>query len=427
MLSFLKKDVLVLVRDRTELLILLLMPIILTVILGFALKGMFGGEQSGLDIEVAIVNQDNTEIGLEDFSRKVSNLSLPEDAKNQLIETAEIAAPFKVLEEFFESKEISEAIKVHDMKAAEATEALEAEEVDAVLTVPSGFTYQALMKMLLDQGEGSELLVEEGSHALLSASIFHDIVTSYVDTMNIETAIAEATENLNLSTERASKVNQTELGGKLTATDEEAISSMEYYAIGMAVMFALYVASTIAGKAYVETYQHVFDRILLSGKHPILYLSGKAISTSTLVFLQVVILFAMARFILQAFSEKPLSFWIGMLVITLLFAICIGGFGALLTAITLRFKSNALPAIFSGGIVSIFALLGGSFVPTANLPEVFGILGNWTPNGIMLSALQQWSQGLSVAFITPLVVRLLIIAVITFGMSLLVFSKRRAT
>ncbi|WP_077622894.1 ABC transporter permease [Sediminibacillus massiliensis] len=425
MFSFLKKDVLVLIRDRTELLVLLLMPIILTVILGFALKGMFNGSFSSFDMEVAIVNQNDREAGIERFHEEVSKLSLPNEAQKQLTEAAITSEPFNLLAEMLKNEDISQIIEIEYMEEAEAEQALEDQEITALLKIPENFTYLSLNSMLLDQGNGSELVVIEGKESSLLAGIFHDMIERFVDTMNFETAISKASNSTDTSNTTDPDEGKS-IGGIVTVTEQEPITSIEYYSIGMAVMFAMFVASTIASKAYVENYQYVFDRILLSGKHPLLYLSGKAISTAVLVFIQLAILFGMARFVLQAFSDNSLQFWLGMIAIGLLFSFCIGSLGALLTAITLKAKSNVVPGIFSGGIVSVLAMLGGSFFPVSGMPEIFTSIGDWTPNGIMLTATLQWSQGLGTAYLAPLMIRLLLITFVLTGLSLLIFSKRRA-
>ena len=54
----------------------------------------------------------------------------------------------------------------------------------------------------------------------------------------------------------------------------QPISSFQYYTIGMAVMFVLFVGSTIAGQANLEQKQMVFDRIRLSNRPPLMYLGS---------------------------------------------------------------------------------------------------------------------------------------------------------
>ncbi|MCT2536680.1 ABC transporter permease [Aquibacillus koreensis] len=426
MLAFLKKDVRVLLRDRTELLVLLLMPVILTGILGFALKGMFGENQVNLMMTVAVVNQSDAEVDEENFLQEIEKSPMPKEARKALQEAATSVEPYAMLEGVFEDEEVKEIIETKEMDLEEAKEALKEEEVSAIIVVPESFTYDVLNKMLLEQGDGSELEVIKSTHAPLSAGVFEDIISRFVDTVNLETAIAKATQTTVASRETVEPVNEMPIGSKITVTDQKPITSLEYYSIGMTAMFALFAASTIASKAYVETYQHVLDRILLSGKHPANYLSGKAISTTVIVFIQVVLLFTIARVVMQVFADRSWAFFGGMLVIALVFSICVGALASLLTALTVKSKSNAIPSMFSGGVVTLFALLGGSFMPVSNMPELFKTLGNWTPNGIMLNVLLQWAQGLGMDFITPMLGRLLLISVVLFGISILIFSKRRA-
>ncbi|WP_053220025.1 ABC transporter permease [Virgibacillus senegalensis] len=425
MLSFLKKDVVVLLRDRTELLVLLLMPIILTVILGFALKGMFAGGFTTLDMKVAVVDHNDREAGIKQFMEEVSRLSLPDGAKNQLIEAAESFEPYAILMDMLTDEELGQVMEIEIMSENKAEVALEGEEVTSLLKIPDNFTYLSLKSMILDEGKGAELEVVEGKDSSLLAGVFHDTIEQFVETFNLETAIAKVVDGKEV-TSSATGRNQQDFGGTITVTEQEPITSIEYYSIGMAVMFAMFVASTIASKAYVENYQHVFARILLSGQHPLLYLSGKAISTSVLVFMQLVLLFGMGRFVLQAFADNSWQFWLGMLAISAAFSLCIGALGALLTAITLKSESNVVPGIFAGGIVTVLAMLGGSFFPVSGMPALFTTLGNWTPNGIMLNVTLQWAQGLGASYIMPLISRLLILTVVLIVISLLIFSRRRA-
>ena len=59
MRSFLRKDLLVFWRDRKEVLISLLAPILLIVVLNFAFSDLFGEDAEGLDIDLGIVLEDD--------------------------------------------------------------------------------------------------------------------------------------------------------------------------------------------------------------------------------------------------------------------------------------------------------------------------------------------------------------------------------
>ncbi|MEN6429267.1 MAG: hypothetical protein ABFC80_00260, partial [Coriobacteriales bacterium] len=61
LLNIAEKDALVLLRDKGALIVMLAMPLALIFILGSALGGI--GQGDSLDIRVAIVNQDEGDLG----------------------------------------------------------------------------------------------------------------------------------------------------------------------------------------------------------------------------------------------------------------------------------------------------------------------------------------------------------------------------
>ena len=71
MRSFLRKDFLIYWRDRKEVFIALLAPIVLIVVLNLAFSGMFGEDTEGLDMNVGIVLEDDEALGLQQFEETV--------------------------------------------------------------------------------------------------------------------------------------------------------------------------------------------------------------------------------------------------------------------------------------------------------------------------------------------------------------------
>ena len=421
MFTFIKKDILVMIRDRQELKVLLLMPFILTLILGFALSGLMGGEESSFTIDVALVMEDDPNGAIEAFEAQLDEQSIPNEMKNDILQVAHAIQPVDILEQFLNSEELSDMLHVTYKSQTEAESALNKEELAAFLTVPAGYTTDFLQNVILNQSSASELIVTTGSHSGLIGDIFEDMIDTFVRSFNFETALTKVAGD-----DIVNDIVTDTIGKVETVTDADPISSTTYYAIGMAVMFALFVASTMGSKSYVENYQNVFNRILLSGKSPMLYLSGKGVTTFLLVILQALILFISASLILRAFDITDPSFWLGTLIIMGLFALSIAAVTMVIIAFTMRYNNESISNIFGLGFVAILAMVGGSFTPTANLPDFVTQIGEWTPNGIALSALLQWYQGLSLEFIAPMLGRLLIISVICIVVSYLIFPKRGA-
>lgn len=420
MYAFLKKDVLVLIRDRTELAILLGMPFILIAILGFALSGLLSGNSEVLSMEVAVVLEDDEQQGLVRFEEELERSGVPTKAHGGIMAAAEESSPSSLLQEVLNDESLSELITAREMDAAAAKVALEEEEVVAVLTIPANFTFSALQKMIMNEGGGSRLQLMISDHAATQSEVFHDILQEFVWSLNFESAIAAAANSQEMIPEAA----QAQLGGVENVSAVEPISSFQYYTIGMAAMFALFVAATISGMAYMEKKQFVFQRILLSNHHPLIYLSGKAISAVLVTFLQFCILFFLSSLIFGAFDLTDLSFWPGMLLITVSLAICVGALTALLTALTMRFGNETITTVFSGGVVTIFAFLGGSFTPTEGLPVIIQQLGGWTPNGAALNAFLLWVQNLEFTMLWEPLGRLLLMTLLLLILSVVILPRK---
>ena len=270
MFAFMKKDMLILIRDRTELAVLLAMPFILIAILGFALSGLLSGNSEVLSMDVAIVQEDDEQQGLDRFAEELGSAGIPAEAQAGIMAAAEESSPSSILQGILTDDSLSGLVTAREMDTASATRALEEEEVVAILTIPEKFTFNALQKMMLDAGDGAELQLMISDHAATQSEVFHDILDEFVWSLNFESAIARAANGEGVVPE----AEKTQFGGVESVSAVQPISSFQYYTIGMAVMFALFVGATISGMAYVEKQQFVFNRILLSDHHPLVYLGS---------------------------------------------------------------------------------------------------------------------------------------------------------
>lgn len=420
MYAFLKKDILVLVRDRTELAVLLAMPFILIAILGFALSGLLSGNSEVLSMKVAIVQEDDEQAGRAQFAEKLEKSGMPAQAQEALASAAEETSPSILLQEVFQDENLSSLVTAEEMDEAAAKRALQEEEVVAILTIPENFTFNALQRMMLGTGDGGELQLMISDHAETQSEIFHEILDEFAWSLNFESAIARAANSEGAVPEETGA----QFGGVETVSAVEPISSFQYYTIGMAVMFALFVSATISGISFVEKQQFVFNRILLSNRHPFVYLGAKAISAALIMFLQFCILFFFSSLIFGAFDLTDLSFWPGILLIAGSLAVCVGALTAFLTALTMRFDNDTITTVFSGGVVTVFAFLGGSFTPTEGLPPFVQNLGGWTPNGAALNAFLIWVQNLDIGMLGDPLSRILLITVGLLVASLLIFPRK---
>lgn len=413
--AFLIKDIMLLLRDRSELLILLAMPFLLIAILGFSLRGIFSGDLEALEMDIAFVSEEDEAQAVAAIQNEIEEMGLPPEQVEPLKQAAESASPQTMLVSLLEDENLSELITVERMGRAEAQESLDEETVDAVITLPQGFTEASLRNMLFGESAGGEIELLAADLSSPQTDVLDSILNEFVHTVNFEASLSRLSGQ-----DSATEVS----GGIETITAREPITSFQYYTIGMAVMFVLFVGSTIAGQSNLEQKQMVFDRIRLSNRSPLLYLSSKAIAAAAIVTVQLALLFGLSALLFQTFAAGSWAFWSGIAIISITLALSVGCLAALMVAITLRLESDAVPAIFSGGVISLMAFVGGSFMPLDGMPEMLRSIGNWTPNGAALSAYFSWLLESDLGQLTEPLMRIAIVAAIFLLLALALFPRK---
>ncbi|WP_017473555.1 ABC transporter permease [Amphibacillus jilinensis] len=422
MWNMLKKDFLTISRDRSEVLVLLVMPFVLIAILGFALGGINQENQGIAEIPIALVMSQEFDQELAAFEQRLEQEGFPIEMINQVIESAEAIDPATMLKDLLLTPELEGTINTEiGYQLTEAQQALQDDEIAAIITIPDQFSYQTLSAIYLDEEPKVSIEVLVQDYEQIRSDVIESVVTNFVDQYNFETSIALATGGEAIET----AVNTEGFGETTYLSTQEPVSAFQYYTIGMAVMFALYVAATVSSNAFKEKETHVFARLMVTGEKPIRYLISKAVSATVLTALQLAILFVLSGVLFQTFANQSFSFWLEMSVITLSFALTVGSVATLLTAIALQFNNDAISATFSGGVVTIFAFLGGSFTPVEQISPVIRMLGNWTPNGAVMTAYLQTIQGLSFDAVMPMIYRVLAMSIVFISVAVFIFPKRR--
>ncbi|MDZ7836011.1 MAG: ABC transporter permease [Alkalibacterium sp.] len=261
--------------------------------------------------------------------------------------------------------------------------------------------------MLLNSDQVSELELTVLNTQSVRGDILRSITSTFVDRFNLELSVALALE----WGEESVQPEDTNYGEVVSLNAAEPISSFQYYTVGMGMMFALYTAPALSSRAFKEKEQHVFGRLMVSGTKPLNYLMSKLISGTWITYIQVALLFGLSTLIFGTFSGRDLTFWLNTAILTLVLAFVVGAIASLLTSIALYSNSDSTSSTFNGLVVTLFAFLGGSFTPVGQFSESLKILGNWTPNGAMMTSYLQLMQGFSLDEISPLLIRVLVMAV----------------
>ncbi|MFB1100093.1 ABC transporter permease [Terribacillus sp. JSM ZJ617] len=418
MRSFIKKDLLIFLRDWKELLSVLVLPIILVVVLNFAFAGLFGdGDKVSMDLQLAIVNQDDESEAMEQLNeRLVSEAGLGEQEANAIVEAAGDIQPVQLLSDYLESDELKDWMTVHHLEEKEAANKVKEGELDGMLIIPDGYTADSLYASFADES-ATKSLVYKMEEETLDSSALQQLVQGFINQLNHQFAIQEITGGADMDVVLPE-------GGFEDLDTEHNFTLTQYFTISMGALFALFVVTTVAMKTGLEIRGQVFNRILLTNSHPMRFLIGKMVSTICLVILQIIFVLMVSHFILDVFPGRTLGFWGGILVMIVLLALVMSGLAAIFTVVLLRMANiDAANGLFMF-ILLLLGTLGGGFVPIYMMPEWMRSIGEWTPNGLFLKMLTGWVQFEDISFIVqPSIFLIGIFLVFTF-IGLALFPKR---
>lgn len=396
MISFFKKDLLVFWRDRKEVLISLLVPILIIIVLNFAFSGKTFEDAGDIDIHAGLVLEDNEAAGLRQFEETLLEMDLPEMEIEAMMEQAEALSPSGLMVSLFNDPDLNDWIHAQEISELEAIELVENSELDAIVKIPEGFTYDLLGHVMLDQPANTAIHVQIEEHSI-ETNILTDMINHYMETLNFQFALGAVTEG------EAGDAVLPQGGREVINESAVEIDLAQYFTVAMSSLFALFIAATVAAKTATEKRERVFNRILLTNSHPFSYLMGKIISTFCLTWIQLMLVFFATNLLLGIFTGKSAEFWLGIIVIVTFFSLSVAGLSAIFTSLMLRMKNvNTAHGLFMM-VIMVIAALGGNFFPVEQFPAWVQALSEWTPTGITVSLFTEFLQyGNAISFAGPL-------------------------
>jgi ABC-2 type transport system permease protein len=413
-IPFIKKDLVVLLRNPQELMVLLLMPLILITILGFALGGVMGKESTPISAKVAFIDHSDENNDMEAFNEKIKAKSLPVEAEEALAQGANQLKPIQILvEEVFGSNELKEIVQLEKINLEQIDAVRNDESYAAIIEIPENFTLDILSSVLLEEPTSTSIKLYKNEGKEISTNVVEDVLLQFQKQLSTMTVIGKAGIQLEAA-------DNEQLGEVETVSKREPINSLQYYTVGMIVMFIMFIASNISSFAYREKQIHVFNRIILSNTSRWSYLTGIFASVMIIAFIQQVILYGVTSLVFDVMWEDILGFAI----VNLSLCFAIGGLATLLTALNFRINSEAVSSFFGNVMVAIFAFLGGSFTPIGDSSSVIGFLGNLTPNGAGMTSLLQLLQGAELSSIYNHILYLFGFGLIMMTIAVVSFPKR---
>ena len=403
------KDLRLIFRDTSALILMLLAPFILTLGMG-ALTGRFSGtSDTGIsDIPVVIVNQDQGELG----TALVDVFQLPE--LSDLVD-------LQVLDDY-----------------ASAQKLVDEDQIAAAIFVPEGFSAGILpLKDGTISADSRQIEFYGNPTQPTSSGVLRSILDQFINQVELgrisgEVIVNQLVEEGLVAPEQApvlgagigQEMAQSVSGSSaITIRTEQAAGTgikfdiLAYMAPGMAIMFLMFAVSYGGRSLLVENYNGTLPRLLVAPTTSAFVLGGKAFGILLTAIAQLLILIGGTSLMFQLQWGDAL----GVLVLILASAWGATGWGVLFAAIL---KTPGQIAITGSAVMLLFGVLGGSFFDLSMLPDWIQIVNKITPNAWAIEGFRILSVGGVLEDIIPEITALLIMGAVLFTFSTLLISKR---
>lgn len=415
-----KKQGLLLWRNPFQLVLLIGLPIILIAILGMALGGIMDSKAPEINAKVAIVVHGDEEVEAARFISELERTMLPQAAIVSIMESIDQTLPIKILREsVLGSAALKEIIDL-DIKQPNDLEKLKKDDAyAAIIEVPNNFTYEALYNIYFNTDKQPTLKIYKNEGKQIGSSVVTDIITDFQDQLTLSSFVGRKGISADVI-----QVDALDLKHDIvTINEKEEVATKSYYAVGMAVMNVLFIASAIGNYAFYEQKTNVFDRVILANVSRWTYFTGIFIAGTLFSFIQLCIVFGFSN----VFFDVRWPNFTAFLIVTLLVAISVGALSVFLTAISYRMQSEMIMNFFGSIVVAVFAFLGGSFYPLGYVSNTIQNIGNLTPNGAAMSMYLNILRGDGIASITAHLLYLGLFISVLIIIAMFIFPKRGAT
>jgi ABC-2 type transport system permease protein len=392
------KDLRLIFRDPSALVLMLLAPFVLTIGMG-ALTGRFsGGTGSGIsNIPVILVNEDKGLLG-------------------------------DVLVEVFQSLELVELVAPELMDDLQRAKALvDEDQITAVIYIPEGFTDSIIPSTETSDTEVVRILFYANPTQPTSAGVVRSILDQFINRVEFgnvsgQVIVQQLIENGLISPAQAGQVGQ-EISQEITQMDtsrssitiQSTVSEDEgiefdilaYMAPGMAIMFLMFTVTYGGRSLLVENYHGTLPRLLVAPTIPAYVLGGKAFGIFLTAVAQMAILIGGTSLMFRLEWGDTL----GVILLILTAAFAATGWGMFFAAIL---KTPGQVAITGFPVMLLFGILGGSFFDLSMLPDWIQVVNKITPNAWAVDGFRILSFGGGLDDILTNILALVIMGIVLF-------------
>lgn len=415
-LTIMWKDISLLLRDRTALILVIAGPLALTLGMGLV-TGSFNRSDDApavSDIPVAIVDRDGGEL-----ARALIDVFTGEELRDLV--SAEVMA--------------DEAAALEDVRAGRTA---------AAIVIPAGFS-QSFMPDFAngDMPAPVALQVYGDPGSPIRAGIVRSIAEEF--TARAETGVTTVRLSLTeLATSGAAAPDQLPaigralgeglLAGDASAStaglirvrtetaaagdDDEGFNLLSYFAPAMALLFLMYAVTLGARTLLSERREGTLARMLAAPVTPGQVLGGKVAGIFLGGFIQMAVLILLTTVLFRLNWGNPL----GVLLLVVAATLAATGWGLLIASLS---SNDSQISAMGMALTLIFGIVSGSFIPGQSFGPVMNTAARLTPNRWALDGFMSLAAGEGLAGVYAPIAALSVMAVVLFVASAVLMRRRQ--
>jgi ABC-2 type transport system permease protein len=402
------KDLKLVFRDRTALIFMLLAPFALTIGLGLATGSFSSKSNSGiLDLPLVVVNSDQAQLGNAFVemvqSDELADLLEPKiltdlAAARKMVDDNKTVAVVYIPDGFTESIIPSDGMTIPSQ--------IVQIELYGNPTSPTGV---GIVKNILEQFLSKVEAGRIGGQVAIT-----QLLTSGVIDLSQAEAVGRSFGQDNDFADNATSI---QLNNVTASGAEVKFNMLALLAPGMALMFLMYTVSNGGRSLLVEQTAGTLPRLLISPTSSVQVLGGKVLGIFLTGLSQMLILILGTTLLFKLDWGDPVA----VLVLVVAAALAATGWGILLAAVC---KTPGQISAIGTAVMLIFGILGGSFTNVASMADWVQIFSRISPNRWGLDGFTTLAMGGRLINILNPVMALLVMALLLFMVSVILFSRR---
>jgi ABC-2 type transport system permease protein len=347
-----RKDLLQTLKDRNSFFLLLVMPLVLITVIGFAFGSFTGSGSSQITIAVAVSNQDNGFLG------KSVVQALEINTSGLKITVTQYSDPGKVKDQVANNSAVNAGVVIpvnasNMLVAASGNNTLPKNLVQVYSLPGTSDTRPTIIQNIV-----TNVLTSEVAGSTAVGQVYsvcnqpgNHCAQSSINTQGIANAVGQASVTGGSSAVQA-----------LTAGKAVQFNNFDQVVPGYAIFFALFGINAVAGTILQEKEDGTFRRLLIAPVQRYALLGGKLLAQFILTLAQLTILFTVGYF---AF-HLTVGSWPGLISLLIGASFATTGLGILLVSVVKTRRQ--LPSVVTL-VVLITSAIGGAWWPLFVEPQ----------------------------------------------------------